>query len=96
MFDRIRSHDFCTVFGIDRFIFAGLTMQRIMLIMFMYSWRFAKLISSTVRDHIPYLVWLDADLCKLALYLISFRDQSAVRLIHNYFCEIICKMATPT
>ena len=45
-------------------------------IMFMYSWRFAKLKSSTrtLIDHLPYLVYLDADLCKLALNLITFQD----------------------
>ena len=37
--------------------------------MFMYLWRFAKLTSSTILGHLPYLVWLDADLCKLALNL---------------------------
>ena len=37
--------------------------------MFMYLWRFAKLTSSTILGHLPYLVWLNADLCKLALNL---------------------------
>ena len=63
--------------------------------MFMYSWRtFAKLKSSTctIIDHHPYLVWLDADLCKLALNRITFQDKSAVRSIHSHFCERICKM----
>ena len=57
VFDSIRCHNICAVFGvkvIHRFIFAGLTVQRIRLI-----------------DHLPYLVWLDAGLCKLALNLIS-------------------------
>ena len=58
-------------------------------IMFIYSWRFAKLKSSTIIDHLPYryLVRLDADLCKLALNLTTFQDQSVVRLIHTHFCE---------
>ena len=57
-------------------------------IMFMCTWRFAKLKSSTctIIDHLPDLVWLDADLCKLALNL-TFQDQNAVRLIHSHFCE---------
>ena len=65
MFDSIRCHDFCAVSGvkvIDRFtcIFAGVSVQRIRFNMFMYSWQVAKLKS----DHLPHLVWLDADLIK--------------------------------
>ena len=48
-----------------------------------------------IDQSVPRLL-LDADLCKLALHLISFEDQSKFRLRHIYFCEWICKMVTPT
>ena len=39
-----------------------------------------------IEQSVPRLL-LDADLCKLALHLISFEDQRKFRLRHTYFCE---------